>query len=73
LVPVATPWQNFDAKWLVLEHSVRPFGLAKKLSLEIICRGDRLQLYQNLLTDPNGTDFRRVLVNLDRGLYRILY
>ena len=24
-------------------------------------------------TDPNGTDFRRVLVNLDRGLYRILY
>ena len=21
----------------------------------------------------NGTDFRRVLVNLDRGLYRILY
>jgi len=25
------------------------------------------------VTERNGTDFRRVLVNLDRGLYRILY
>ena len=32
-----------------------------------------VKLLLELGTDSNGTDFRRVLVNLNRGLYRILY